>query len=137
MQNDRVYHPWWMWECYPAGFYGGIDVDRDDALIRYANFLSDLPLFEAGMVGVAVSWPNSCEQFLTNQDINRIAWLGQSAACYTIGLPSKYRAGFKLLSDDGQRRANTCAQRFLERWLHDNAEKNRQLCLALEDVRVS
>ena len=86
----------------------------------YRDFLSNLELFEIGMEKVAREWVHSCDQFLTNPSINRIAWLGQSAMCSMTGIPSAFRGGFRLLSASGQESANKCAEEFLTRWVINN-----------------
>jgi hypothetical protein len=115
----RVFHPWWEWECYKAGFYASsVDgIDPDEAKRMYAEFLADIPRFERAMQRVIDEWPHSCEQFLLNENINRVAWLGQSSMCIETGVPSCYRGGFKLLSYQQRARANAAAQRVLDAWL--------------------
>ena len=116
----RIYHPWWNWECCKAGFYATVapgNLSPDDARDAYRAFLSDIPRFNAAMSQVADSWKNSCEHFLTNTGINRIAWLGQSAMCIATGVPSVFRGGFKLLTIEQQRAANAAAQIQLESWM--------------------
>jgi hypothetical protein len=115
----RVFHPWWEWECYKAGFYASsVDgIDPDEAKRMYAEFLADIPRFERAMQRVIDEWPHSCEQFLLNENINRVAWLGQSSMCIETGVPSCYRGGFKLLSNQQRARANAAAQRVLDAWL--------------------
>jgi len=114
---NRIYHPWWLWECYPAGFYDTkAKVEDEVARNMYKTFLQDLKAFGAGMDRVFAEWPHSCEQFLTNTSMNRIAWLGQSAMCITTGIPSCYRGGFKLLSQEEQDAADALAQEYLTKW---------------------
>jgi hypothetical protein len=115
----QIYHHWEKWECYKAGFYNTTPPDgitHEDALKMYCEFLGDLELFEDALGKVIHHWKYSCEQFLTNQSINKIAWLGQASACYEIGLPSKYRAGFKLLSKQKQNKADALAERYYKIW---------------------
>ena len=117
----RIYHPWWEWECYRAGFYATTPpdgIDDDTAMLMYAEFLEDYELFRKMMVRVSMEWPKSCEQFLTNPSINRIAWLGQAAMCLYSGVPSKYRTGFRLMSIENQERANANAEEFLRGFLN-------------------
>ncbi len=118
--KNRVYHPWWSWECYKAGFFSTKTpegLDKDQAQEKYRDFLSSLPRFEAGIDRVMLEWPNSCEHNLTNPSINRIAWLGQSAMCIETGVPAVFRGGFKLLSEEQQRAADGVAERRLNEWL--------------------
>lgn len=101
----RLFHHWEKWECFRCGFYETSPLDgMDDTGSRaaYTEFLSDLPRFRAAMQRVLDEWPHSCDQFLSNENINRIAWLGQASMCIETGVPSIYRAGFKDLSPDQQ-----------------------------------
>jgi hypothetical protein len=117
----RVYHAWENWECYKAGFFNTDTtvegLDSDDAGELYREFLSDLDAFEQGIKDVFRYWPNSCEQFLMNTSINRIAWLGQSAMCISTGIPSKFKFGFNLLNEEQKKLANSLAAKFLKEWL--------------------
>lgn len=115
----RIYHPYWDWECYHAGFFNTappVGMDADRALNGYMDFLSDVSKFRDAMEQVAERWPKSCEHFLTNTSMNRVAWLGQAAMCITTGVPSTFRAGFKMLTPIKQEAANQAAQEFLANW---------------------
>jgi hypothetical protein len=113
----RIFHHWEAWECVQAGMYSAMDIDREKAERRYARFLNNTGRFNRAMARVIRRWPISCEQFLSNDSINRIAWLGQAAMCMETGIPRIYRAGFKLLSDVEQGRANAAADTVLQLWL--------------------
>lgn len=118
---DRVYHTFDAWECYPAGLYetkppleGMTAQECRDA---YCEFLRDLDRFRAALEGVLRDWPNSTEHYLTNQNMNRIAWLGQAAMCYETRVPRAFRSGFMQLTDEEQAAANGLALEFLNRFL--------------------
>lgn len=115
----RIYHTWDKWECYPAGFYEGQLTGKTDEECRemYRAFLSDLTRFGIALNRVLSEWANSCEHYLTNESMNRIAWLGQASACIDIGIPSKYRSGYFLLTDEQQKQADLLALEYLNRWL--------------------
>lgn len=123
----RIFHTWDEWECYPAGFYDDKPKDSalsDDACTElYAELLRDIPAFEAAMSGVLRDWPNSCEHYLSNERMNRIAWLGQSALCYTHGIPRRFRSGYMLLTDPEKLAANTAALKYLNVWLEGNGHE--------------
>lgn len=125
---DRIYHPWWKWECYKSGFYNTTPpegMDKESAELQYCSFLSDLNKFGAAMERVMKEWPHSCDQFLSNPGMNRIAWLGQASVCITTGVPSCFRAGFKLLEPHAQDAANALAAEYLDKWLRErNEHKN-------------
>lgn len=122
----QVFHPWTEWECYHAGMYDGkTALSMDEAKASYAAFLRDIPRFNAAMERVVNEWPKSCEHFLTNMNINRIAWLGQAAMCIDTGVSRKHRAGFMLMSQDECRAANKAAEDVLTKWT--NARQDRQV----------
>ena len=121
---DRIYHTYDKWECYPAGFYNSKHKTLKDDQCReaYRDFLRDSNQFAYGMFKVMTEWPNSCEHYLSNENMNRIAWLGQSAVCAVLGIPSQFRGGFNMLTDDEQKTANSLALSFLNVWLTNRGE---------------
>lgn len=116
---NRIFHTFDKWEAVAAGFFApGIKGrDKADCEQEYGAFLSDPNAFAAGIQKVFNEWPNSCEHNLTNSSMNRIAWIGQAAACAERGLPSTFRAGFSILPLDKQTEANELALTYLNKWL--------------------
>ena len=131
----RIYHHYETWECLRMYLpYDGEVVDHDTLLHLYADFLRDIHRFKRALNRVKKEWPLSCEQFLSNESINRIAWLGQAAMCIDTGVPRKYRAGFMLLSAQEQEAANRTAQECLAEWLEDHARKNSAIQQGMESM---
>lgn len=121
----RIYHTWDKWECYPAGFYENQPppgMTPGDAVASYASFLRDTPRFRAALDRVLTEWPNSCEHYLSNENMNRIAWLGQAAMCIETRVPSVFRGGFNRLDPLERRVANENALDALNKWLTDRGE---------------
>ena len=81
--------------------------------------MSDLDLFEECLISVTSEWVNSCEHYLTNPAMNRIAWLGQASLSYKYQIPSKFCGGFNLLSDEEKDNANNLAYKYLCKWLEN------------------
>ncbi len=119
---ERIYHTWDKWECYPAGFYEGqkSGMEDEDAKEAYRAFLANLERFGGALGRVTSEWVNSCEHYLTNESMNRVAWLGQASACIEMGLPSKYRSGYFLLSEEQQKAADSLALEYLNKWLGEH-----------------
>ncbi len=117
--KNRIFHTFDKWEAVPAGFFasGVKNKTKAECEAEYCAFLGDLTAFASGMDKVFKEWPNSCEHNLTNSSMNRIAWLGQAAACAAKGLPSTFRAGFAQLSEADQAKANELALEYLNTWL--------------------
>jgi ParB-like chromosome segregation protein Spo0J len=120
--DSRIFHTHDKWECYRAGFYASSleGVTKTQAEEAYRDFLGDSALFADALEGVIGTWTHSCEHYLTNIAMNRIAWLGQAAACYALGLPAVFRSGFYLLTEAQQTTANELALVYLNRWLEAN-----------------
>jgi len=116
---DRIFHTFEKWECHKAGFYASKKegMTHDQCELAYRDFLSNDELFKNGLQGVLDNWINSCEHYLTNKAMNRIAWLGQAAMCYYSGVPSKFCSGFNLLTQEQQNHANEIALKYLNIWM--------------------
>lgn len=116
---NRVFHTYDKWECYKAGFYATSKpgMTKTQCEQFYAEFLGDLARFEKALNGVVSEWHNSCEHYLTNAAMNRIAWLGQASVCYESGIPSQFCAGFNLLTEKQQHEANLMALKYLNIYL--------------------
>lgn len=123
-ENDpeRIFHTYDKWECFKAGFYENQKegMTHEECELEYAKILSDLDLFGSILDNVIVEWKFSCEHYLSNKSMNRIAWLGQAALCYHTGIPSRYRGGFNLLTKEQQDQANKVAYTYLNKWLKTN-----------------
>lgn len=118
-KNGRVYHTYDKWECHKAGFYSPNapkDMTKEDCEKAYSVFLSG-PGFSPALDRVITEWPTSCEHYLSNPNMNRIAWLGQAAMCIATGIPSAFRGGFNLLSESERKSADEIAFHALNKWL--------------------
>lgn len=123
---NRIYHTWDKWECYPARFYENTPPGKmtdDECTETYRAMLSDLDLFRAALQGVTMQWVNSCEHYLSNPNMNRIAWLGQASLAWMYGIPSRYRGGYNLLTDDEKAAADGAALDALNAWLVARGEE--------------
>tara|TARA_R110002020_G_scaffold292877_4_gene508320 strand:+ start:1749 stop:2171 length:423 start_codon:yes stop_codon:yes gene_type:complete len=117
---DRVYHTWDKWECYPAGFYNSKapnKMTKIEAEEVYRDFLSNVKEFEIVLARVVLEWKFSCEHYLTNENMNRIAWLGQACLAYKFGIPACYRGGYNLLTENQKIAADRMALKYLNNWL--------------------
>lgn len=130
----RILHTWEKWECYPAGFYEtkppskGMTTEHCKA--AYADFLKDRDRFARALDRVITEWKNSCEHYLTNERMNRIAWLGQAAMCIETRVSKFFCGGYFLLSEDDRRLADLTALTGLNKWL----EANGHAAITLEEA---
>lgn len=123
---NRIYHTWDKWECYPAGLYEirppSKELSTTACKQAYAEFLADIPRFTAAMESVLREWPNSCEHYLSNERMNRIAWLGQSSMCHETGIASVFCGGYFLLTEEQRKAADEAALVILNHWLAKRGE---------------
>lgn len=120
---NRIYHTWDKWECYPAGFFEvrpPKGLEEDDCVERYKELLVDILEFKRIMRLIINEWENSCEHNLTNERMNRIAWMGQAALCYKYRIPARYRGGYNLLTDEQKKLADDAALEIINEWMLGN-----------------
>jgi len=136
--ENRIFHTYDKWECYKAGFYDthAEGKTKDQCEQEYCDFLSDDKAFRKTLRKVTTEWVHSCEHYLTNSAMNRIAWLGQASVCYARGIPSEFRGGFNRLSPEQQDKANRTALRYLNKWLKDNGLNELTLNEALANRQM-
>lgn len=120
--KGRIYHTWERWECFKAGVYAerceGMTTEEGEE--KYREFLTDLDRFRAALECVTTQWKYSCEHYLTNERMNRIAWLGQASVAQALGIPSLCRGGYHRLTDEQKKAADALALEYLNRWLVAN-----------------
>lgn len=122
---NRIYHTWEKWECFPAGFYESRPNDKrsgEDCEQEYMALLTDPKEFGEALEKVLTNWPKSCEHYLSNDRMNRIAWLGQASLCISRGIPSTFRGGFNRLTPGQRNTANMQALGALNKWLASKGE---------------
>jgi len=126
--NDpsRIFHTYEKWECHKAGFYDSKKEgwSHEQCEAEFKRILSDQKLFADILEKVITEWKYSCEHYLTNKSMNRIAWLGQAAVCYESGVPSRYSSAWFDIDKKTQDEANETALIYLNKWLtrHDQFE---------------
>ena len=129
---DRIYHPYWLWEDYKNGFYDNISGDKKQEFIsKVLEMFNSKELTILNMNRVIEEWKYSCEHNLTNESLNRIAYIGQSACCIYAGIPNTITMeAWNLLDEKIKDRSNKIAENILNKWLKNN--KYIQLCLNLD-----
>jgi hypothetical protein len=129
---NRIYHPYWVWEDYKFGFYNNCSGSKKkEYLDRCVQLFNSQSKTYKYMMMVIDEWKFSCEHNLTNEALNRIAYIGQGACCLYAGIPATVTMeAWSLLSKDVQDRANSQAMDVLNVWINRN--KRIQLCLNLD-----
>lgn len=123
IKKGRILHTYDKWECHKAGFYATKapeNMSNEECEDKYVQLLTDIPLFKKTLKIIINTWVKSCEHYLSNDSMNRIAWLGQASLCQAYKIPSKYRSGYSKLSKEQQYKADKTALIFLNIWLKRN-----------------
>ncbi len=131
---NRIYHTWDKWECYPSGFYETKppkNMTVEQAKRAYAEFLACDWKFAAAADWLIVTWKNSCEHYLTNEKMNRIAWVGQASMCIDSGVSKCFCGGYFLLSQEQRDRADQIALDAINKWMLKNGYEKLSMEQAL------
>lgn len=123
----RIFHSFDKWEDLRHNFYGGImEYKKDNTLQLYADLLRDLSKFEAALQIITRDWTCSCEHNLTNESMNRIAYLGQASCALLHQVPHTVSmGGYNLLTIEEKSKADNMAEKYLNIWLekHEHSKK--------------
>lgn len=125
----RIYHHYLMWEDYRHGFYDNCSGEvKDKHIAKVLEMFNSESLTKEYMNKVITEWKYSCEHNLTNESLNRIAYIGQAACCIYAKVPCTVTMeAWSLLSIEVQNRANIIAENTFNKWVNNN--KFIQLCL--------
>jgi hypothetical protein len=70
---ERIYHPYWLWEDYKAGFYENISgEEKKQMILKVVEMFNSKSLTKEFMNRVVTEWKYSCEHNLTNESLNKI-----------------------------------------------------------------
>lgn len=116
MKFKRVYHPVHHWEECDFNMWGEV-IGRDEVLQKAIAFTGDHELYGSYMRRVTREWPVSCENALTDYNLNRRAWIGHAAAALYGKIPEDItRQAWRYLSDEQQLLANNQASKAIRQW---------------------
>jgi hypothetical protein len=134
---NRIFHTYDKWECQKAGFYFSKHekYSNEESEFQFISLISDLNKFEKALNRVITEWKFSCEHYLTNKAMNRIAWLGQASVCIETGVPSSYSGAWFKIQKEKQDEANLKALEYLNKWLKNNNRSEISLKEALSEGR--
>lgn len=113
---ERVYHPVTQWEEIAHNMWGEV-ADRQAAIASAIAFTGDHRSYGKSMMRVVLEWPISCENALTDNNLNRRAWVGHAAVALAIGIPEDItRIAWGHLTDEQRILANKEADRAIHVW---------------------
>lgn len=134
MSNNikRIYHPYWLWEDYKHGFYDNVSGEQKKIMInKVIEMFNDEKKTKEMMFFIVDNWQYSCEHNLTNESLNKIAYIGQAACCIFYKIPCTITMeSWSKLTEEVKRRSDKIALQAIKRW--NNKNKHIQLCLNLD-----
>lgn len=132
----RVFHPFWTWEEIKFGMWSNVP-DVGAHLERAITFTGNATLYGSYMVRVTLEWPISCEHNLTDEAMNRKAWIGHAATALAIGCPEHItRQAWGRLTDEQRDAANEQAQDAIDQWCRTYQGKDSGLHHPMATQRV-
>lgn len=117
---NQVYENYSLWEDYLNGMYNTENIkEKDKKVINAINLLSNDELFTEVMNELIKEWPIATAVNLTNNSINKKAWLG-AAACMYFYETNEFltRIAWNLLDKEIQDKANVAAEKIINDYLN-------------------
>jgi hypothetical protein len=116
MKLKRIWLPIESWEELQWNMWGEV-ANRQRYLERAVIFTGNHKLYGRYMNRVVREWPNSCINALTDQALNRRAWIGHAACALALYCPEDItRQAWGLLSHEQRLLANKQADRAIQSW---------------------
>ena len=122
MRLKRIWRRIDEWEEIEHNMWGAVS-DIAAAKREAFCFTSNASLYGSYMSRVIKEMPASCENALTDYNINRKAWLGQAAVALALNIPEDItRAAWKELNDEQRFLANREAAKYIRIWEDDHVK---------------
>ena len=116
MKLKRVWVPIELWEELQWNMWGDVS-NRQRYLERAVIFTGNYRLYGRYMNRVVQEWPKSCLNALTDQSLNRRAWIGHAACALALRCPEDVtRQAWGLLTHEQRVLANRQADRAIQSW---------------------
>jgi hypothetical protein len=117
----QVYVPFWEWEDYINGMWRKVTKEQEiEMLIKAIEFTGDHIKYGNAMLEVSQKWPQTMLNTLTNQSINKRAFIGHCAVQYKIQIPEYItRMAWKELNNKQRFLADNVAEKTIKHYLNE------------------
>ena len=135
MATNQSKSPYFAWECFENGMFKTLSEIENYTFLfnKSIELLSNQELFYQTGILVVNNWEVSCANFLTNNSINKIAFIGQVCCCYAFKVPEIVtKDAWKVLDIEIQRSANKTALKILKTY----EAKYRKIHSQMEEIRL-
>ena len=122
MNYKRIYHPYFLWEDYKNGLYE--NKIQPELIISCVELLQNRKHFYQSAKLLTKTWIYCSDVNLTNNEMNRKAWLGQATCCFRFKANSEtvINAWHKL-TDIQKEEANYIAEIVIKEFINKKIEK--------------
>ena len=129
----RIYHRYEKWEDHKAGLYDNCKKENKTKTKKLViEMFEDYGLTMCFMNNAINEWVYSCEHNLTNDSLNRIAYIGQAACCLYAKSPNLLTMNvWYSLSQSVRDRSDFLARRSIKKW-----ELNQRLKSMLKSGKI-
>lgn len=113
----QKFHHFSKWEDYNNGLFDSSCERYDEKVKLSIDLLSDQEEFYRVAIDMVSSWVYSSEQNLTDNSINKKAWIGQASCCFNHKAPDyATKEAWWKLSDETKNAANETAAKVIKEW---------------------
>ena len=114
----RIYHHYEKWEDYLNGMWRKVLPEEEQEMLNVAiEFTGDHVRYGTAMRRVINEWPVTCEHNITDNSINKKAFIGHCAVCLELGIPEYItRMAWGYLTQEQQDLANLQAENTITEW---------------------
>jgi len=128
----RIYHHYLKWECYKNEMYLTKDINELKNINIVLDFFRNDNLFLDTGIEFIDKWKFTLQHHLSDDSINKIAYIGQLACNYKYKIPEiTTKKAWYLLDENTQIKANRTAKLIIYKYLN-NEQENKQLSLFVE-----
>lgn len=121
----QIYIPCWEWEDWINGMWAKGDESR---LQEAIEFTGDHVKYGQAMKEVIIAWPRTMLNSLTNNSINKRAFLGHCAVSYKTGIQESItRMAWKELTDQQRYDADKVARETIDEWTNNYEREDKPI----------
>jgi hypothetical protein len=127
----RIYHPYWNWE--DIAMWRKLPASEEPAMLARAfDMTGDADEYGRWMLRVIEEWPIASAHNLTDQSLNKQAWIGHAAAQMAIESPEYItRRAWWMLTQEQRDAANLKADIAIYEWHQRTTAQGGQLRLQM------
>lgn len=120
----QIFHHYSKWEDYKNGLYNGV-CDRHEEKVQLSKeLLSNQEEFFNVAIDMFKNWEHSAEHNLTDNAINKKAWIGQASCCFNHQAPDYVTIeAWWSMDEETRKKANKTAIKALKQWQSEHIMK--------------